>query len=115
MQLTRRTARIVPSFEPEVDCEVVEPSTHDEDLLRVVVTLPAEWGCVGCGLERVSRVYSPVAGSTLSVSSSAIPSSPVTGVHRPWFAEVNGFQYGVVDFAIPYSFVSSIAATQSVP
>jgi len=38
----------------------------------------------------------------------------VTGVHRPWFAEVNGFQYGVVDFAIPYSFVSSIDATQSV-
>ena len=53
------------------------------------------------GWNRVSRVYSPVAGSMLSVSSSAIPSSPSTGVHRPWFSAVNGFQYGVVDFAIP--------------
>src|SRR5262249_17104735 len=65
------------------------------------------------GWKRVSRVYSPVDGSMLSVSSSTIPSSPVTGVHRSWLSEVSGFQYGVVDFAIPWSLVSRVAAASS--
>src|SRR5262249_58782631 len=60
------------------------------------------------GRNRVSRVYSPVVGSTLSVTSSTMPSSPVTGVHRPWFAGLNGFQYDTVDFVIPRRLVSSL-------
>src|SRR5262245_66342424 len=51
MHLTRRTARIVTRFEPQVERVVVEPSAHDEDLLGVVVTLPAEWRRIGAGLE----------------------------------------------------------------
>jgi hypothetical protein len=37
----------------------------------------------------------------------------VTGVHRPWLSEVNGFQYGVVDFAIPWFLRRVDTATSS--
>jgi len=47
MYLTRGTARIVPSFEPQIERVIVEPTTHDEYLLGVVVALPAEYSCVG--------------------------------------------------------------------